>query len=231
MKKAISLFLALIMCLSLCACGKSEAVKETEQAIKAIGKVTMSSQDAIEEASNLFDALTSEEQAKVSNRNDLSKAKDEFQSLVDYYIEIADRIVSAYTPQLGGAYKFTGEYLEDEKTYVVGVIFAIVPPESYRANSVDRISFGADYYTEQYNATRVAVDNTAVTANNLREIGQAQAHYFGFFFITIGALTILHYGKSYFTCDCIVSTFAENPQKAEQQIKCPPPTGEADFES
>ena len=98
---------------------KSEAVKETEQAIKAIGKVTMSSQDAIEEASNLFDALTSEEQAKVSNRNDLSKAKDEFQSLVDYYIEIADRIVSAYTPQLGGAYKFTGEYLEDEKTYVV----------------------------------------------------------------------------------------------------------------
>lgn len=97
MKKAISLFLALIMCLSLCACGKSEAVKETEQAIKAIGKVTMSSQDAIEEASNLFDALTSEEQAKVSNRNDLSKAKDEFQSLVDYYIEIADRIVSAYT--------------------------------------------------------------------------------------------------------------------------------------
>ena len=119
MKKAISLFLALIMCLSLCACGKSEAVKETEQAIKAIGKVTMSSQDAIEEASNLFDALTSEEQAKVSNRNDLSKAKDEFQGLVDYYIEIADRIVSAYTPQLGDAYKFTGEYLEDEKTYVV----------------------------------------------------------------------------------------------------------------
>ena len=119
MKKAISLFLALIMCLSLCACGKSEAVKETEQAIKAIGKVTMSSQDAIEEASNLFDALTSEEQAKVSNRNDLSKAKDEFQGLVDYYIEIADRIVSAHTPQLGGAYKFTGEYLEDEKTYVV----------------------------------------------------------------------------------------------------------------
>ena len=119
MKKWFAFLLALIMCLSLCACGKSEAVKETEQAIKAIGKVTMSSQDAIEEASNLFDALTSEEQAKVSNRNDLSKAKDEFQGLVDYYIEIADRIVSAYTPQLGGAYKFTGEYLEDEKTYVV----------------------------------------------------------------------------------------------------------------
>ena len=119
MKKWFAFLLALIMCQSLCACGKSEAVKETEQAIKAIGKVTMSSQDAIEEASNLFDALTSEEQAKVSNRNDLSKAKDEFQGLVDYYIEIADRIVSAHTPQLGGAYKFTGEYLEDEKTYVV----------------------------------------------------------------------------------------------------------------
>ena len=35
MKKAISLFLALIMCLSLCACGKSEAVKETEDPLSA----------------------------------------------------------------------------------------------------------------------------------------------------------------------------------------------------
>ena len=119
MKKAISLFLALIMCLSLCACGKSEAVKETEQAIKAIGKVTMASRDAIEEADNLFDALTSEEQAKVSNYNDLTKTKDELQSLVNSCIETADRIVSSHTSAFGRAYQFAGSYLEDEKTHVV----------------------------------------------------------------------------------------------------------------
>ena len=84
---------------------------------------------------------------------------------------------------------------------LVGIVFMVTPPESYRANSVDDISFGADYYTEQYNATRVTVNNTAVTANNLREIGQALAHYVGFFFIALGILTMLHYGKSYFTCD------------------------------
>ena len=59
MKKWVVLLLALSRCLPLCACGKSAAVKETEQAIKAIGTVTMASRDAIEEAGNLFDALTS----------------------------------------------------------------------------------------------------------------------------------------------------------------------------
>lgn len=170
MKKAISLFLALIMCLSLCACGKSEAVKETEQAIKAIGKVTMSSQDAIEEASNLFDALTSEDQAKVSNRNDLSKAKDEFQGLVDYYIEIADRIVSAYTPQLGGAYKFTGEYLEDEKTYVV-MMFAdeaqideIVKDKPY-SDMIKQLSMKQlDENTEEISGELSIIMNKIITA-------------------------------------------------------------------
>ena len=40
MKKAIAFFLALVMALSLCACGKSKEVKEVESAIKAIGEVT-----------------------------------------------------------------------------------------------------------------------------------------------------------------------------------------------
>ena len=110
---------------------------------------------------------------------------------------------------------------------IVGIIFLIVPPDSYITESVAPISFGADYYTEQYNAHRAVVTNTSVTAGNLRAIGQAQAIYFGFFFIIIGALTILHYCKSYFTYDCIVSTFPENSQKAEQGIKCPPPAEEA----
>ena len=34
---------------------------------------------------------------------------------------------------------------------LVGIVFMVTPPESYRANSVDDISFGADCYTEQYN--------------------------------------------------------------------------------
>ena len=37
MKKVIPLFLALLMCLSLCSCGKSEAVTNVEALIEAIG--------------------------------------------------------------------------------------------------------------------------------------------------------------------------------------------------
>ncbi len=114
---------------------------------------------------------------------------------------------------------------------LVGIVFMVTPPESYRANSVDDISFGADYYTEQYNATRVTVNNTAVTANNLREIGQALAHYAGFFFIALGILTMFHYGKSYFTCDGIAAAFTENSPKAEPCIKCTTATGKAKFEN
>ena len=47
MKKVISLFLVIVMCLSLVACGKSESVKAAEEAIAAIGEVTVDSGEAI----------------------------------------------------------------------------------------------------------------------------------------------------------------------------------------
>ncbi len=82
---------------------------------------------------------------------------------------------------------------------VVGIVFMASPPRAFETESTEYASFGADFYTYQYDATRAAATNSAVTANNLREIGSAQAKYFGFLFIVIGALTTLNYGKKYFT--------------------------------
>lgn len=82
---------------------------------------------------------------------------------------------------------------------LVGVVFLITPPDSYNTTSTDYATFGADYYTYQYDATRAIATNAAVTANNLREIGQAQAHYAGALFMVIGALTVVCFGKKYFT--------------------------------
>ena len=47
MKKIVSIVLALCLCLSLCACGKSKAAKAAEEAITAIGEVTLASGEAI----------------------------------------------------------------------------------------------------------------------------------------------------------------------------------------
>lgn len=57
MKKLLSLILVLTMCLSLCACGKSEAVIQTEELIAAIGEVNWQSEDAIYTAQQAYDAL------------------------------------------------------------------------------------------------------------------------------------------------------------------------------
>lgn len=66
MKKGISLVLVLVMCVSLCACGKSKAAKECEELIAAIGEVSVDSKDAIEAAERSYSALTAEEKDSIS---------------------------------------------------------------------------------------------------------------------------------------------------------------------
>ena len=84
---------------------------------------------------------------------------------------------------------------------IAGIVFMSSPPDSYNTRTTDYASFGGDYYTYQYDATCVVASNTAVTANNLREIGEALAKYFGFLFVAVGALTTVSYGKKYFAGD------------------------------
>ena len=94
---------------------------------------------------------------------------------------------------------------------IAGIVFMASPPDSYSTKTTDYASFGADFYTYEYDATRAAASNAAVTAHNLREMGEAQSNQFGFLFMIIGALTVVHYGKKYFT-DYIVEV-AEEPKE------------------
>ncbi len=81
MKKVISLFFVLVMCLSLCACGKSEAVKNVEAMIDALGEITLESIDAICSAEDAYFALTEDEQKKVDNYEILAEARDAYYEL------------------------------------------------------------------------------------------------------------------------------------------------------
>lgn len=67
MKKLVALLLVLVMAVSLCGCGKSNAVKNVEAQIAAIGEVTLDSGDTIVAAQRAFDALTEKDKAKVEN--------------------------------------------------------------------------------------------------------------------------------------------------------------------
>ncbi len=81
MKKISSLILVLAMCLSLCACGKSESVVKVEELISAIGEVSLESKSAIESAQEAFNALPEEEKAEVENYYVLVEKHDAFKQL------------------------------------------------------------------------------------------------------------------------------------------------------
>ena len=78
MKKIIALVLALTMCMTLSACGKSKAAKAAEDAIAAIGEVTSESGDLIANAEKLYNILTDSEKSEVENRLTLVEAKEAF---------------------------------------------------------------------------------------------------------------------------------------------------------
>lgn len=82
---------------------------------------------------------------------------------------------------------------------ICGIIFAANPPETYSTDGTDYATFGGDFYTYEYDATRVAARNAAVTANNIRELGSFLAHGLGAALIAAGALTIVCYGKKFCT--------------------------------
>lgn len=67
MKKVISMIVVVAVCLQLCACGKSEAIRKCENLIHAIGDVTVDSGDAIETAQMAYRSLTEKEKESIAD--------------------------------------------------------------------------------------------------------------------------------------------------------------------
>lgn len=81
MKKTIALVLAIIMMVSLCACGQSKAARTADDAIAAIGNVTLESESAIENAESLVEALSEEDYKQVEGLEVLAKARETYETL------------------------------------------------------------------------------------------------------------------------------------------------------
>ena len=108
---------------------------------------------------------------------------------------------------------------------IAGIAFMKSPPESYSTTSTDYATFGGDFYTYEYKATRAAASNAAVTANNIRELGATMAKCFGFLFVAIGSLTTVYYGKKYFTA------YAEPVTVVPASISVPEVTADSEIVS
>lgn len=78
MKKIVSWILVFIMCLSLCGCGKSEAVKNVETMIDVLMESAEYNIEEIEGIHTAFSALSEKEQKKVGNYDDFCELSDNF---------------------------------------------------------------------------------------------------------------------------------------------------------
>lgn len=82
MKKCLIPVLAIIMCLNLCSCGKSEAAQNVDNLISSIGEVTLDSEVKIIEAEKAVDALEDKDSKQLENLATLEAARSTYDTLV-----------------------------------------------------------------------------------------------------------------------------------------------------
>ena len=82
MKRKICVIIALLLAVScLTGCGKSKEVKAVEKSIKEIGEVTKENETQINYARAMYEALSEEEQKRVSNYDVLEQAERDLQEI------------------------------------------------------------------------------------------------------------------------------------------------------
>lgn len=79
---------------------------------------------------------------------------------------------------------------------IMGIVFLAAPADYKTGDHAEYASFGADFYTYQYKASRIVADNVADAAYNVQCLSRAIATYVGLAFICAGVfLTIFQLDK------------------------------------
>jgi len=172
MKKIIALLLALTMCFSLCACGKSEEVKNVEALISAIGEVTLDGESAILAAEEAYNALAEEDKAKVENYADLTAARDSYEvkCVVGEWVDI----YSPYKLVLNEDKTFSSEMLGSGTFDVTETGIAIsesdLTLEWKEVNGKQRLTCNpGDYPAEFIRAEDIVVNEHEITNDNWQD--------------------------------------------------------------
>lgn len=90
MKKATALMLVLALCITLSACGKSEAAEMVDSLILSIGTVTLNSEDAITTAEYAYAQLPDKDKEDVENLATLLNARTTYDGLLQQALQAAE---------------------------------------------------------------------------------------------------------------------------------------------
>lgn len=85
MKRTVAFILSLCTVFTLCACGRTYTAQEAEEAIEAIGEVSLEDKKAIRTAERIYESLGEEEQKKVAHADDLAAARETYDMLLAEY--------------------------------------------------------------------------------------------------------------------------------------------------
>ncbi|MDO4893695.1 MAG: hypothetical protein Q3989_10380 [Eubacteriales bacterium] len=83
---------------------------------------------------------------------------------------------------------------------IAGIWIMNNPPSYDSTVSTKTAIFGADYYTEQFAATKNAADNAAAAAYNIKELGKRLSVFIGLGFIFAGLVVALQNAKRIAAC-------------------------------
>lgn len=140
MKRILILALVCCLCISLCACGKSEEAKKADALIQAIGEVTLESGDAIQQAKTYYEALTEDQKKQVEQYQVLELAENDYADLIHYDVVMDVYELSEYTDGTKTE-KYTDFVVNDvglvtEKTLTSGAVTIKI---SYEYDESDRV--------------------------------------------------------------------------------------------
>ena len=147
MKRIITLLLAAVMVFSFSACGKSKDIQAAEDAISAIGEVTLESEGLIIQAEKLFGILTDAEKAEVSNRLTLVEAREQFNQMkkdaeaISNVEELIDSI---------GTIKYESE---NAILAAYSAFDALTPQQQAQVKNLDVLSAALQEWTDKYTIT------------------------------------------------------------------------------
>ena len=94
MKRILSLSLAVLLCLSLCACGKSKEAKAVDDLILSIGEVTAESAETVQAAAEAYNALSEKDRESIENYETLKKAQEDL-FYIEFY-DLSNRLLEVY---------------------------------------------------------------------------------------------------------------------------------------
>lgn len=78
---------------------------------------------------------------------------------------------------------------------ITGIVIMATPATRYWPHATEDVTFGADFYTYQYEVTAIAARNVSAAANNIGELSEKLTLYNGLAFMVAGALVVINYGK------------------------------------